>query len=868
MKPENIQITRLINNTYVVVETIGYGGFGEVWKAVDLSFKNFVAIKKLFKEYSENINFISMFYKEASIAKELIHDNIVRVYRFWTDEQGGYYILMDYVYGKNLEYIIKKCKEKDIKIPWVVVCYIGLTLSKVLDFLHKTAKNPITGEPYNLVYMDLSPGNVMISFDGKIKITDFGVTRAKKSLESSKKFIAGKYNYMSPEQIVGGEVDFRTDIFSLGIILYELLTFENYQNRSLEEIKEIIVNAKFDFEKLRKLEIPISLYEIIEKMLKKNKEERYSSAFEVYRDLRAIFKEKYEYEIEENFVSFVDNILKSEKELEGKKNEFILSSIDINEITNNPAIEKINCVDFIPGSTVIPVSLQREEQKQPKKEEIQEEKGKTIFEEVGSWLIQQIKIYKKRIIRVSISFFISLFLFFIIDTFIVPKHLTPIGKKIYSYINPPDLILTVTPPKGSVTVVSRKTQKEIFSGYYYQPIELRKLLPGTYEILLKEEGYIPVKRVVTIDEEAKGKKQRIELMFTVNLAIYSDPSGATIYLNGAKIGTTPWIGEVLAEKTAIQLEYPNFEVLGSAGKEEKEGKCILDLTQTSQQKVFKDVDSNYWIAQSSTLAYRGFTYILVGKLPRKININSYPENTLVFLNDSNETKGSTPLTLLLPKGTYKITLKPTPEYETKQTEISVTETSQTEYYFELRRYVTISAYDKITNQPIKVNYKILGTEISGITPAKVLLYPKTYKILFYDTQGRYLNNEFLINVKTDNFVKANLQLRNPKVLFEVVDEKTKNPISDVFIWIDNEIKGKTDAQGKLQIEISTGTKQLRAVATKYETFRSSFSANFAEDKHIFITLKLSNIKCPNCGEEYPGDTLYEFCIKCGTKLPK
>jgi len=286
----------LINNTYLIVEKIGEGGFGEVYKAVDLSFRNFVAIKKLFRNYSENINFVSMFYKEASIAKTLVHDNIVRVSHFWVDEDSKeFYILMDYVNGKSLEYIINKCRKQNIKIPFEFIWYVAVNLAKVLHYLHLGAKHPITGEPYNLVYMDLSPGNVLISFEGKIKITDFGVTKTKQSIEQDKRtIIAGKYAYMSPEQILGEKVDFRTDIFSLGIILYEMLTYEDFLKKDVEEIKQIITQAKFDFERLKEINIPQEFISILEKTLKKNKEERYSSALEIYRDLRSLFKEKFE----------------------------------------------------------------------------------------------------------------------------------------------------------------------------------------------------------------------------------------------------------------------------------------------------------------------------------------------------------------------------------------------------------------------------------------------------------------------------------------------------------------------------------------------------------------------------------------------
>ncbi|MDR1244934.1 MAG: protein kinase, partial [Endomicrobium sp.] len=113
-----------INDQYVTVRQIGKGGFGVVWQAYDFSLKSFVAIKELLPEFSET-KFVEMFYKEALIAKNIVQDNIVRVWRFWKGNNGSYYILMDFVNGNDLEDIIKRCNEYQIKIPWefsVLIC--------------------------------------------------------------------------------------------------------------------------------------------------------------------------------------------------------------------------------------------------------------------------------------------------------------------------------------------------------------------------------------------------------------------------------------------------------------------------------------------------------------------------------------------------------------------------------------------------------------------------------------------------------------------------------------------------------------------------------------------------------------------------
>lgn len=894
----------LINNTYLTVEKIGAGGFGEVYKAIDLSFKNFVAVKSLFKKYSENINFVSMFYNEASIAKTLIHDNIVRIYHFWVDEKGRYYILMDYVYGKGLDYIIEKCRKQKISIPYEVSCYIALILAKVLHYLHNTARHPLTGIPYNLVYMDLSPGNVLVSFDGKIKITDFGVTRTKQAIEQEKSsFIVGKYAYMSPEQIMGEKLDFRTDIYSLGIILYELLTLEDLSSKNPQEIKEFVTQDKFDFNnKIKALSVSKDILDILEKALKKNREERYSSSLEMYRDIRSLFKEKFEEDIETHFVEFIKNILNEERETEKKKQDVLFENLDVSKIINNSAIEKVQCIDYIPGTTTVVIATAKssssaaesnqtiqpseEEEKKTKKELPQEEtplpeqplhieeKGKTIFEEAGNWILQKMRIYKKRIINIMFGLFISLITFLTLDIFVIPSHITIYGKKIYSYLFPADIVVSLTPPKGRIKIISRKTGEQIYSASYVSPVEVRKLVPGSYEIVAETEGLPTIKKVITISEDMKSKKQQIELVYTINLAIYSDPSGASVYINGTKVGKTPFTSEVLAEKTAIQLEYSGFEKLGSVGKEEKEGKCIVDFTQTQQEKIFKNVDTKYWVAKSSDLGNQGFTYILIGKIPKKIDLNSDPSNVEVFVDDETRSVGFTPLSLLFTKGTYKIYFKPSYPYQPTTLEIEVSENSLANYNVELKKALLIYVFDKKTKNPIKAKFAIINTDIKGITsyssPAKVYLLPRSYKISFSDLEDKYISESFVYNVRNIDRIIAFLQPKKAKILFKIFDATTNQPVENAYIWINEQVLGKVDKNGEFTAEVSGVLENynIKIVASNYDVVITTTNVSISETRVMTIYLLPSIIKCPNCSTEYPSNTQFENCIKCGTKLPK
>ena len=243
-----LQLGLFINNQYVAVKKIGVGGFGIVWQAYDFSLRNFIAIKELLPEYAQP-KFVEMFYKEALIAKNIIHDNIVRVQHFWQGSNGSYYVVLDYVRGVDLENLIKKCNDMNTKIPWQLSTFICMSVLKAIDYANRIARDSITGNAYGIVYRDISPGNVLLSFDGNIKLSDFGIAKTADEIKDSipEKVITGKYPYMSPEQIQGlPNIDHRTDIFSVALLYSEMLTGQRLYQGTNDEIKAQVLNKKFD----------------------------------------------------------------------------------------------------------------------------------------------------------------------------------------------------------------------------------------------------------------------------------------------------------------------------------------------------------------------------------------------------------------------------------------------------------------------------------------------------------------------------------------------------------------------------------------------------------------------------------------------
>ncbi|MDR0723979.1 MAG: serine/threonine protein kinase, partial [Endomicrobium sp.] len=412
---KGLNVNFVLNGQYVSVKKIGVGGFGVVWQIYDFSLKNYVACKELLSQFSE-LKFVEMFYKEALIAKNIVHTNVVRVQHFWKGNNGSFYILMDYVNGTDLENLIKRCNEYQIKIPWEFSIVICMNVLRALDYINRVATDPVTSQPYGIVYRDISPGNILISFDGSVKLSDFGIAKTADDLNTAlnQSVITGKYAYMSPEQIKGSkDVDHRSDIFSIAIVLYEMFTGKQLFSGDTSEIKSCILNQEFNKNLLDGLDLPIEIGEILSKALQIDKAERYERAIEMYRDLRRSLKGVVEEDIISDFSSFVLKIMEKEFN-DSVALSNVVKTIDANVVNNDPSVIKINASDFIAGQTNVQIPVPNAEQasnevgkdagnKPAGSQVVFEPKGKTIFEEVDDWFKKKIGNLKNILVKILIG---------------------------------------------------------------------------------------------------------------------------------------------------------------------------------------------------------------------------------------------------------------------------------------------------------------------------------------------------------------------------------------------------------------------------------------------------------------------------------
>src|SRR5579862_753569 len=267
---------------------IGIGGMAEVFRAVvkgPQGWERELVVKRILPQLAANSEFTKMFIREAKISALLVHPNIVQTFEFGQAE-GTYFIAMEGVQGVTLRELLTKLKKEQRAMPFMVIADIAKQICTGLDYAH-TLKGP-DGAPLEIVHQDVSPTNIMLAYNGTVKILDFGIARAASFAEEEAKkgLIKGKVSYLSPEQINVRPFDARADVFALGVVFHEMLTGRR------------LFQAKNDIGKMRQLlaapialpsalnaAIPRELDRIVMRALSIDVAERYQSSADMASDL-------------------------------------------------------------------------------------------------------------------------------------------------------------------------------------------------------------------------------------------------------------------------------------------------------------------------------------------------------------------------------------------------------------------------------------------------------------------------------------------------------------------------------------------------------------------------------------------------------
>ncbi len=310
---------------YFLLEKLNTGGMAEVFKAKTFGaegFERIVAVKKILPSIAEDKEFISMFINEAKLAVQLTHANIAQIHDLGCIN-GDYYIAMEYVPGHDLRVIYDRCVRMNQKLSIGCVCYIMSKVCEGLDYAHN--KKNANGEPMNIIHRDISPQNIMIGYDGEVKLIDFGIAKATNQSNATQVgILKGKFSYMSPEQVSGKtNIDRRSDIFAIGIVLFELLTLKRLflgasDFETLEKIRKVEVSPPT----LYNSAIPEELEDIVLKALEKDVTQRYQTAQELQEALQRFMFKHDLYCTAKDLSDFVHQMFAQEIALEQKKTEF------------------------------------------------------------------------------------------------------------------------------------------------------------------------------------------------------------------------------------------------------------------------------------------------------------------------------------------------------------------------------------------------------------------------------------------------------------------------------------------------------------------------------------------------------------------
>ena len=265
-------IGHILDNRYKILEKVGTGGMASVYKAQDILLDRIVAVKILHSKYGNDHDFVVRFRQEAQAAAKLSHPNIVNIYDVGYDE-NVHYIVMEFVRGETLkEYI-----EKHGHLPINTSIQIAFDIGEALENAHANG----------IVHCDIKPHNILVTETGRIKVADFGIARAVNSVENSDRTVLGSVHYFSPEQASGGHIDERTDIYSLGVVMYEMMTgVVPFQGDTAISIALKHVQDDIPLPTKYNRRIPRLVEQVILKAMAKNPDDRFQSIGEMMSELR------------------------------------------------------------------------------------------------------------------------------------------------------------------------------------------------------------------------------------------------------------------------------------------------------------------------------------------------------------------------------------------------------------------------------------------------------------------------------------------------------------------------------------------------------------------------------------------------------
>ncbi len=283
----------LLSGKYALVERVGDGGMAVVWKAIthgSSGFKRSVAIKRMLPTMSANSEMRSLFIEEARVGAELVHPAIVQVHDFGEDDHGQLYLVTELVNGPHLGDYLRTFRELKARPPWQIIVAIGVRVLQALDSAHH--RIDADGNQAPVLHRDVTPQNILLDVNGVVKLADFGMARAMdRGRMTQPDVVKGKLSYLAPELVTGAGPSARSDLFSLGVVLWEALTMRRLFDAPTDfEVVEMLRKPRIPMLSVTRPDLPLGLTMTIKKALAIDPKQRFPSARDMLTELRTALR--------------------------------------------------------------------------------------------------------------------------------------------------------------------------------------------------------------------------------------------------------------------------------------------------------------------------------------------------------------------------------------------------------------------------------------------------------------------------------------------------------------------------------------------------------------------------------------------------
>jgi serine/threonine-protein kinase len=283
----------ILAGKYQLIAPVGEGGMASVWRARTLGASGFsrkVAVKRVLSSLSRSPSFAAMFLEEARVVADLQHPNIVQVHDFDKDAHGNYFIVLEWVEGIDLRQYVRAHERIQQPTTWHLVTAIGVEVLRALGAAHGRLDE--SGRSVPVIHRDVNPANILLGVNGIVKLADFGLARASdRGSMTDPGIVKGKVSYLAPELVAGKSASAKSDLYGVGIVLWEALTQKRlFVGRSLPDTAMQVLNGQVPRLETERSDLPEALCEAVHTALSREPENRFDSAQEMLRALTAILR--------------------------------------------------------------------------------------------------------------------------------------------------------------------------------------------------------------------------------------------------------------------------------------------------------------------------------------------------------------------------------------------------------------------------------------------------------------------------------------------------------------------------------------------------------------------------------------------------